>query len=69
MTLLPFQPSHYLIELFEVAVTDLDGAAGIAVVDGHGKTERVEAIYFLAVRSRRKQNRENNPMQSKVGPA
>src|SRR5882724_6629300 len=35
------QPPHHLVELFEVAVADLDAAAGIAMVDGHGKTERV----------------------------
>src|SRR5206468_11516284 len=35
------QPSHHLVELFEVAVADLDGAAGVAVVDGHGKTEGI----------------------------
>src|SRR5512146_180504 len=37
----PFQPPHHLIELFEVAIADLDGAAGVAVVDAHGKTERI----------------------------
>src|SRR5437868_760718 len=41
VTLLPLQPPHYFVELFEVAIADLDGAAGVAVVHGHGKTKRV----------------------------
>src|SRR5207247_1707555 len=40
------QPPHHLVELFEVAVADLDGAAGVAVVDGHGKTERIAHPLF-----------------------
>src|SRR5258705_11962149 len=40
------QPSHHLVELFEVSVADLDGAAGIAVADAHGKTERVAHALF-----------------------
>ena len=35
------QPPHHLVELFEVAVADLDGAAGIAVIDGDGEAERI----------------------------
>src|SRR3569832_1723391 len=44
--LLPFQPAHYLVELFEVAVADLDGAAGVAVADGYGETERVADAFL-----------------------
>ena len=40
------QPPHHLVELFEVAVADLDGAAGVAVADGHGKTERIADALF-----------------------
>src|SRR5258705_11974589 len=34
-----WQPRHHFVELLEVAIADLDGAAGVAVVDGHGKTK------------------------------
>ena len=40
------QPPHHFVELFEVAIADLDGAAGVAVIDGHGKTERVADALF-----------------------
>ena len=40
------QPPHHFVELFEVAVADLDGAAGIAVIDGDGKAKRVADALF-----------------------
>src|SRR5439155_18524508 len=40
------QPAHHLVELLEIAVADLNGAAGIAVVDGHSKTERIADALF-----------------------
>jgi hypothetical protein len=30
------QPSQNLIQLFEVAVADVDGAAGLAMIDANG---------------------------------
>ena len=46
------QPPHHFVELFEVAVADLNGAAGIAMVDGHGKPERVADAFFQRQRIR-----------------
>ena len=40
------QPPHHLVELLEVAVADLHGAAGIAVIDGDGEAERVADALF-----------------------
>src|ERR1700745_4157060 len=37
----PRQPPHHLVELLEVAVADLHGAAGIAMVDADGQAQRV----------------------------
>ena len=35
------QPPHHFVELLEVAVADLDGAAGIAMIDADREPERV----------------------------
>src|SRR5882724_3031632 len=40
------QPAHHLVELFEVAIADLDGATGVAVVDGHSETECIADPLF-----------------------
>src|SRR6185437_16377015 len=37
----PRQPPHHLVELLEVAVADLHGAAGIAMVDTNSEPERI----------------------------
>src|ERR1700757_2767031 len=40
------QPLHDLVELLEIAVADLDGAAGIAVMDRDAKSERIADALF-----------------------
>ena len=40
------QPPHHFIELFEVAVVDLNAAAGIAMVDSHGQAKCVADAFF-----------------------
>src|SRR5947209_6156981 len=48
----PRQPPHHFVELFQVAVADLDAAAGIAVMNGDGETERVADAFFQRQRIR-----------------
>ena len=48
----PRQAPHHVVELIEAAVVDRDAAAGIAVVDRHGKTERVADAFLQCDRIR-----------------
>src|SRR6202171_226085 len=44
--ILVIQSPHNLVELFEVAVADVHGAAGIAVIDVDHKAERIADAFF-----------------------
>src|ERR1700751_802869 len=35
------QPSHDVVELIEIAIADMHGAAGIAVIDADGEPKRI----------------------------
>src|SRR5579859_1501243 len=37
----PRQPPHHLVELFEIAVADLHGAAGITMIDADAQAQRI----------------------------
>src|SRR4029079_3524454 len=40
------QPPHHFVELFEVAIADLEATARIAMIDGYAKAERVADAFF-----------------------
>src|SRR5215813_5382500 len=42
----PYQPSHDIAELIEVAILDVNCAAAVAMIDRDGETECIRHVFF-----------------------